>query len=75
MRMNDTPAVPSDLSPHLVSPFQPGQKRVRDRIVRSPHGTSYGENGGLTAQSIRYHEEKAKRGRATVIMSCSSSTA
>ena len=75
MWMNDKPAASSDRLPHLSSPFQAGHKRVWNRIVSTPHGTSYGENGGLIERYIRYHEEQAKGGCAAVMMFGSSSTA
>jgi len=73
MQMTEATAVGAESLPHLFSPFQLGPRRVRNRIVSTPHGTSYGEQGGLTERYIRYHEEKAKGGCATVMMFGSSS--
>src|SRR6476646_1281219 len=73
MTMAERTTVSADSLPHLFSPFQLGHKTVKNRIVSTPHGTSYGEQGGLTERYIRYHEEKAKGGCATVMMFGSSS--
>ena len=53
---------------HLFSPFQLGPRRVKNRIVSTAHGTSFGQNGGLTDRYNRYHEEKARGGCGTVMM-------
>jgi dimethylglycine catabolism A len=68
MQMNETTSAGAALLPHLFSPFQLGPRRVKNRIVSTPHGTGYGEHGGLTDRYIRYHEEKAKGGCGTVMM-------
>ncbi len=58
---------------YLFTPFQLGNRRVKNRIVSTPHGTSFGEQGRITARYIRYQEEKAKGGCGTVMMFGSSS--
>ncbi|MDP8921330.1 MAG: FAD-dependent oxidoreductase [Chloroflexota bacterium] len=68
MQMIERDGAPPESLPHLFSPFQLGHRRVKNRIVSTAHGTSYGEHGGLTDRYIRYQEEKAKGGCGTVMM-------
>ena len=57
----------------LFSPIKLGHVVVKNRIVSTPHGAAFGENGRITDRYIRYHEEKAKGGCGAVMMFGSSS--
>src|SRR5262245_9668508 len=58
---------------HLFTPIRFGHLTAKNRIVSTPHGAAFGEKGGITDRYIRYHEEKARRGCAVVILFGSSS--
>ncbi|MBI3976878.1 MAG: FAD-dependent oxidoreductase [Chloroflexi bacterium] len=47
---------------HLLTPIQVGHVTIRNRIVSTPHQTTFGKDGYITEQYIRYHAEKAKGG-------------
>jgi 2,4-dienoyl-CoA reductase-like NADH-dependent reductase (Old Yellow Enzyme family)/thioredoxin reductase len=57
----------------LFTPIKLGHVLVKNRIVSTPHGAAFGENGRITDRYIRYHEEKAKGGCGAVMMFGSSS--
>ena len=57
----------------LFSPIAIGHTTAKNRIVSTPHGAAFGENGNITERYIRYHEEKAKGGCGVVMMFGSSS--
>ncbi|MBI3978536.1 MAG: N-methylproline demethylase, partial [Chloroflexi bacterium] len=51
---------------HLFTPIQVGHVTIPNRIVSTPHSTTFGKDGYVTEQYIRYHAEKAKGGAGLV---------
>ena len=57
----------------LFSPVKLGHLVAKNRIVSTPHGAAFGEDGRITDRYIRYHEAKARGGCGVVMMFGSSS--
>jgi N,N-dimethylglycine/sarcosine dehydrogenase len=47
---------------HLFTPFRLGHVTLRNRIVSTPHATTFGKDGYVTERYVRYYVEKAKGG-------------
>lgn len=52
---------------HVHTPFKIGSLELKNRIVRSAHGTNIGQ-GTMSAELIAYHEARARGGVALSIM-------
>lgn len=52
---------------HLLSPFQLGRALIRNRIVFSPHGTGFAEQGAISDRHLAYHEARAAGGAGLII--------
>lgn len=56
----------------LFEPYQIKHLTLKNRIISTPHGPAYAENGMPTERYQRYHEEKAKGGLAMTMFGGSS---
>lgn len=56
----------------LFEPYQIKHLSLKNRIISTPHGPAYAENGMPTERYQRYHEEKAKGGLAMTMFGGSS---
>ena len=52
----------------LFSPFKIGKLDLRNRIVMSPVGTLYGDNGFVTEKMIDYYVRRARGGTGLIII-------
>lgn len=60
-----------DRYPHVVRPIRIGGCELRNRIVRSAHGTGFGQDG-ITERLIAYHEARARGGVGLMIVETAS---
>lgn len=54
-------------APKLFSPIQLGSQLIKNRIVFSPHGTGFAENGRITDFHLAYHEARAAGGAGLIV--------
>jgi 2,4-dienoyl-CoA reductase-like NADH-dependent reductase (Old Yellow Enzyme family) len=52
---------------HVLSPFRLGSVELRNRVVRTAHGTGLGR-GGLSDELIAWHEARARGGVALSVL-------
>lgn len=52
---------------NLFSPIQLGSQRIKNRIVFSPHGTGFVENGKISDYHLAYHEARAAGGVGLIV--------
>jgi 2,4-dienoyl-CoA reductase-like NADH-dependent reductase (Old Yellow Enzyme family) len=54
--------------PHLFSPGRIGNIHIKNRIIMAAMGTGLaGFNGEITANSLKYYEERARAGVGLII--------
>ena len=53
---------------HILSPIKIGNVTIRNRILSSGHGTSFGTDGLPNDRHLHYHAERAKGGIGLIIM-------
>ncbi len=54
--------------PHLFSPLQLGDLKIRNRIVSTGHETHLNEQGLIGDAMIAYHEARAKGGAGLIVI-------
>ncbi|GHB28570.1 oxidoreductase [Streptomyces viridiviolaceus] len=57
--------------PHLFSPLQIGDVRLRNRILSSGHDTVLARDGAVTEDLIAYHEARAAGGAGLIVLQVS----
>jgi 2,4-dienoyl-CoA reductase-like NADH-dependent reductase (Old Yellow Enzyme family) len=67
---HDNPRMPHASSPHfplLMSEFELRGRRLRNRIVSTPHATGWSRDGLIASSEVDYHVRKAAGGCALVM--------
>ena len=52
----------------ILSPFEIGGKRVKNRIVFGPHRTNFAKDHMPGGQHVRYYEQRAKGGAGIIVV-------